>query len=312
MTPKEARTAGREGSRALKYQRIMTLDERKDLAERLENNVRLVGSFDCFADPSEFVRRMDHQKFMPVWMGSYDFVSCNLVLHYAFISEEVARNALANIASCLAPGGVTFGITIDGSVMAHRYAACIPDAEGIRHWSLEDPCARQGPETDKPRHRYLCSCKFPEWNMDTPFGHECEFTLYDSKQSPMGEARPYLVSSPECAVYFPVLVRLAAEVGLVPLDHTGRVLAPLKELRAHDWVDEPGGPIAIWSHDPNIMEFAVRSGMRLSETHTDIHPVTGKPADKDGYDVTYHINASQWEGEHTYSVFSFMLPLEED
>lgn len=281
MTRAQAEAAGAEGARARRYQRAMGLEEREELARRVAA-VRLCGGFDAFAEHEAFCARMDREAFFgpgAQWRGRYDFVIANLVLHYAFSSEATAAAALRNVAACLAEGGVAFGITVDGAVMAHR-------AAGGRVWSVPD--ARGGT---------LCRCEFGEWDLSTPFGHTYDFELFNNSAD--GGGRAELVSRAECAVYYPVLVRLAAAAGLEPLDHGGGRLASLAQLTAHDWEAAPAGPPAVAAHDANIMEHAARTGMRLAETRDD---------GTESYDVAHEMDAFQWELLHMYSVFAFAKP----
>eukprot|EP00168_Porphyra_purpurea_P020228 TRINITY_DN8440_c0_g1_i1.p1 TRINITY_DN8440_c0_g1~~TRINITY_DN8440_c0_g1_i1.p1 ORF type:complete len:362 (-),score=133.72 TRINITY_DN8440_c0_g1_i1:321-1322(-) len=152
-----------------------------ELGQRPFPAVFLVG--DCFA-----VDVLAHLEDGP---GTFDVVSCQFAVHYAFENEERVRRMLANVAGALKPGGFFIGTTPDASVLVRKLRA-IPGmsfANGVFKVVFDD--------TDPPHMNKAFG------RDKSPFGIRYTFTLDTSVED-----------CPEYLVHFPSFEKLALEYGL--------------------------------------------------------------------------------------------------
>lgn len=138
--------------------------------------VLLVG--DCFG-----VRLIKH---IPQ-SRTFDIVSCQFAIHYAFESEQRVRNLLHNVSDRLTPGGYFVGTTVDANVLIRK----IRSVEG-----LEISSSVYRVRFDEQ----FANKRFPRGN---PYGIRYHFTLDQSVED-----------CPEYLVHFPSFVELAKEFDL--------------------------------------------------------------------------------------------------
>jgi len=130
---------------------------------------------------------------------TFDAISIQFALHYLFATEQRALAFFRNIAGRLAPGGVFLGTTTDADVLVRRLRDVLggrDPAEVAPTWGNEHYTVAFTP--DGARRQYGLA--------DCPYGCEYVFYLADSVDR-----------VPEYLVPWPLLVRLAASVGLEPL-----------------------------------------------------------------------------------------------
>lgn len=118
--------------------------------------------------------------------GTFDVVSCQFALHYAFATEARARRAIANVAALLRPGGVFVGTTADADALVRKLRAARGARFGNDVYSVSFGAGGK---------------VFPSER--GPFGHAYSFTLSESVDG----VEEYLVHQP-------TLVALAAGEGL--------------------------------------------------------------------------------------------------
>lgn len=133
---------------------------------------------DCFA-----VRLSDH---IPQSI-SFDIVSCQFSMHYAFENEKRVRQLLQNVTDRLKPGGFFIGTTVDANVVIRKIRAVtdLQIANAVYQIHFENDYG------DK---------RFP---VNKPYGIRYFFTLDQSVEE-----------CPEFLVHFPTFKKLAAEYDL--------------------------------------------------------------------------------------------------
>ncbi|OSX74444.1 hypothetical protein BU14_0289s0023 [Porphyra umbilicalis] len=152
-----------------------------ELGRRPFPAVFLVG--DCFA--------VDVLAHLEDGHGTFDVVSCQFAVHYAFENEERVRRMLSNVAGALKPGGFFIGTTPDSSVLVRKLRA-IPGmsfANAVFKVVFDD--------TDPPHKNKAFS------RDKSPYGIRYTFTLDTSVED-----------CPEYLVHFPSFEKLAVEYGL--------------------------------------------------------------------------------------------------
>ncbi|RKO99489.1 hypothetical protein CXG81DRAFT_4367, partial [Caulochytrium protostelioides] len=117
-------------------------------------------------------------------LGTFQAVSCQFALHYAFESEDRARQAVHNAASLLASGGHFFGTIPNG----YRLMKRLRSQPGLSFGNA------------------IYNVAFDQKTPCPPFGHRYTFHLEDA-----------IDDCPEYLVHWGVLVQLAREAGLEPI-----------------------------------------------------------------------------------------------
>lgn len=118
---------------------------------------------------------------------SFDIVSCQFAMHYAFEDEARVRRLLENVADRLKPGGFFIGTTVDSNVLVRKIRA------------VDDLTISSAVYTVKFEHAFA-SKKFKR---DRPYGIRYSFTLDQSVED-----------CPEYLVHFPTFKKVAAEYDL--------------------------------------------------------------------------------------------------
>lgn len=152
-----------------------------DLARRPFPATFLVG--DCFAT--------DVLSYIDGGAGTFDIVSCQFAVHYAFENEERVRRMLSNVAGALKPGGFFIGTTPDANVLVRKLRA-IPGmsfANAVFRIVFDD--------IDPPHNNKSFS------RDRSPYGIRYSFSLGASVED-----------CPEYLVHFPSFEKVAAEYGL--------------------------------------------------------------------------------------------------
>lgn len=118
---------------------------------------------------------------------SFDIVSCQFSMHYAFENEKRVRQLLQNVSERLNPGGFYVGTTIDANVLVRKFRA-------IDELEISTAVYRIRFDDKHESKRFLCG---------NPFGIRYTFSLDQS-----------VVDCPEYLVHFPSFAELANEYEL--------------------------------------------------------------------------------------------------
>lgn len=152
-----------------------------DLGRRPFPATFLVG--DCFAK--------DVLSYIDDGVGTFDIVSCQFAVHYAFENEERVRRMLANVSGALKPGGFFIGTTPDANVLIRKLRA-------ISGMSFANAVFRVVFDDIDPPHNNKAFSRDR-----SPFGIRYSFSLGAS-----------VVDCPEYLVHFPSFEKVAAEYDL--------------------------------------------------------------------------------------------------
>lgn len=152
-----------------------------DLGRRPFPATFLVG--DCFAK--------DVLSYIDDGVGTFDIVSCQFAVHYAFENEERVRRMLANVSGALKPGGFFIGTTPDANVLVRKLRA-------ISGMSFANAVFRVVFDDIDPPHNNKAFSRDR-----SPYGIRYSFSLGAS-----------VVDCPEYLVHFPSFEKVAAEYDL--------------------------------------------------------------------------------------------------
>jgi len=132
----------------------------------------------------------------------FDIVSCQFSMHYFFSTEQNARNFFINVSSRLVPGGFFLATIPDSDVIVKK----------IREAKQNDPKYSVFSFGNGFYRVVLPQKKFP---IDKPFGIQYYYYLEDSVGSQKTDGLVYV---PEYLIPIAVLIKLASEYGLEPVE----------------------------------------------------------------------------------------------
>lgn len=122
---------------------------------------------------------------------TFDIVSCQFSMHYAFENEERVRRLLENITDRLKPGGFFIGTSVDSNVVIRKIRAIndLQISSSVYSIRFDESHADKRFPTDR-----------------SPFGIRYFFTLDENVKD-----------CPEFLVHFPTFIKLAEEYDLIPI-----------------------------------------------------------------------------------------------
>ncbi|KAA8492719.1 mRNA cap guanine-N7 methyltransferase 1 [Porphyridium purpureum] len=118
---------------------------------------------------------------------TFDLVSCQFAIHYAFENEARVRQMLTNATARLKKGGYFLGTTTDSNVLLRKLYA-------VQHLTFGNPVYAVRFTDENARKCF---------RKDQPFGHKYFFTLDEQVED-----------CPEFVVHMPAFARIAEEYGL--------------------------------------------------------------------------------------------------